>query len=318
MLALFFSTHPSTLAAPSAPPALPLAPPPPPPRLAAVDRALLLDGAPWLMRGVAYAPTPVGVAPGPTQSLDFFSGGSERNVRTFERDLPLLAAMGANALRVYHFDWGGGQSHARFFNACAAHNITVMGGFELHAHPDSAHSLNTTAGLAAARAALTAQLRNLAPPGANRTFPAATLWSVGNELNAPFNRFVCDDDDGDGPRNSGAILAHFWRTSGAILAQFGRNSSEAPPPPQTTRRASSAPTPPRSSAPSIRSARPSTSSGCSAPRRSPSTGCPPAGAPPPPGPLSHRTPFTTGTGCPPAGAPPPAGRMRGSSCSIRK
>ena len=55
-----------------------------------------------------------------------------------ERDLPLLAAMGANALRVYHFDWGGGQSHARFFNACAAHNITVMGGFELHAHPASA------------------------------------------------------------------------------------------------------------------------------------------------------------------------------------
>ena len=81
---------------------------------------------------------------------------SERNVRTFERDLPLLAAMGANALRVYHFDWGGGQSHARFFNACAAHNITVMGGFELHAHPASAHSLNTTAGLAAARAALAA------------------------------------------------------------------------------------------------------------------------------------------------------------------
>ena len=133
--------------------------------------------------------------------------------RTLERDLPLLAAMGANALRVYHFDWGGGQSHARFFNACAAHNITVMGGFELHAHPASAHSLNTTAGLGAARAALTAQLRNLAPPGANRTFPAATLWSVGNELNAPFNRFVCDDDDGDRPRNSGAILAH----SGAIL-----------------------------------------------------------------------------------------------------
>ena len=216
MLALFFSSHPSTLAAPSAPPALPPLSPPPPPRLAAVDRTLLLDGAPWLMRGVAYAPTPVGVAPGPTQSLDFFSGGSERNVRTFERDLPLLAAMGANALRVYHFDWGGGQSHARFFNACAAHNITVMGGFELHAHPDSAHSLNTTAGLAAARAALTAQLRNLAPPGANRTFPAATLWSVGNELNAPFNRFVCDDDDGDGPRNSGAIPAPFWR----ILAQL--------------------------------------------------------------------------------------------------
>ena len=283
MLALLFSSHPSTLAAPSAPPALPPLSPPPPPRLAAVDRALLLDGAPWLMRGVAYAPTPVGVAPGPTQSLDFFSGGSERNVRTFERDLPLLAAMGANALRVYHFDWGGGQSHARFFNACAAHNITVMGGFELHAHPASAHSLNTTAGLAAARAALAAQLRNLAPPGENRTFPAATLWSVGNELNAPFNRFVCDDDDGDGPRNSGAIPAPFWR-----------NSSEAPPPPQTTRRASSVPTPPRSSAPSIRSARPSTSSGCSAPRRSPSTGCPQVGA------------------------PPPAGRMRGSSCSIRK
>ena len=216
MLALLFSCHPSALAPPSAPPALPPLSQPPPPRLAAVDRALLLDGAPWLMRGVAYAPTPVGVAPGPTQSLDFFSGGSERNVRTFERDLPLLAAMGANALRVYHFDWGGGQSHARFFNACAAHNITVMGGFELHAHPDSAHSLNTTAGLAAARAALTAQLRNLAPRGANRTFPAATLWSVGNELNAPFNRFVCDDD-GDRPRNSGAIPAPFWRNSGAII-----------------------------------------------------------------------------------------------------
>ena len=37
-------------------------------------------------------------------------------------------------------------------------------------------------------------------------------------------------------RNSGAILAQFWRNSGAILAQFRRNSSDASFSPRVVRR----------------------------------------------------------------------------------
>ena len=59
------------------------------------SRRILLDGEPFLMRGVAYSPTPIGVDPG-KQSLDFFSDTYQR---IYDRDLPLMAAAGINTVR---------------------------------------------------------------------------------------------------------------------------------------------------------------------------------------------------------------------------
>ena len=68
---------PSTPPPPSPTPSAPTPPPPPPgPRLALSERGLLLDGLPHLMRGMVYSPTPIGIAPTATQSLDFFTAAA--------------------------------------------------------------------------------------------------------------------------------------------------------------------------------------------------------------------------------------------------
>ena len=67
------------------------------------NRTLLLDGAPHLLRGVAYSPTPIGTAPTATRSLDFFTA---EHAPIYERDLPRIAAIGANSVRIYAFDAG--------------------------------------------------------------------------------------------------------------------------------------------------------------------------------------------------------------------
>ena len=102
---------------PSSPP--PPSPPPRPPwspifcgaagqppcgRLVASGPNLLLDGAPFVARGVAYNPTPAGA-----DRADYLADG---NAAIWERDLPVLEALGANLLRVPPFAVDGERRHA--------------------------------------------------------------------------------------------------------------------------------------------------------------------------------------------------------------
>ena len=72
---------PSTPPPPSPTPGAPPSPPPPPGQRLTVSplsgRSLLLDGQPHLMRGMVYSPTPIGIAPTATQSLDFFTSAHQ-------------------------------------------------------------------------------------------------------------------------------------------------------------------------------------------------------------------------------------------------
>ena len=77
---------------------------------------------------VAYSPTPIGFRPSQHQTLDFFTA-EYRSI--YERDLPRMAHIGANTIRIYSLDRG--KSHVGFFDACARHNVSVIGSFGLEA-----------------------------------------------------------------------------------------------------------------------------------------------------------------------------------------
>ena len=153
-------------------------------RLRVDGRGLVLDGRKWIQRGVTYAPTPIG------QDPTAWSAGepllSAEYADMHERDVNLLADMGANNVRLYQLT---GDSSA-FLQRAHEANLTAMGGFGLYvdtANPASMF-LPTASVLQGLKDELRAALRQ-------HNHTALTFWSVGNELNGVWNNWVGDADD---------------------------------------------------------------------------------------------------------------------------
>ena len=182
---------------PSSPP--PPSPPPRPPwapilcgaagqpscgRLVASGPNLLLDGAPFVARGVAYNPTPAGA-----DRADYLADG---NAAIWARDLPVLEALGANLLRVPPFAADG--DHSAFLVEASRRALTVMGEFPLVASDfdadgefaavDDGSGATTTV-----KDRLWAQLTALQANAS--AFAALTIWAVGSELNAEWAGLLC-------------------------------------------------------------------------------------------------------------------------------
>lgn len=140
-------------------------------RLTAVDRSLSLDGHPWLMRAVTYAPTPIGDDPALGHTTGIFGADF---AALHARDFEYLQEMGANAIRVYELST---PDSADFFARAAAANMTVMAGFGLYVPAGDRASafLATPSVLERVKEELRAKLRT-------HDHPALTLWSVGNEV----------------------------------------------------------------------------------------------------------------------------------------
>ena len=164
------------------------------------NKTVLVDGAPFLFRGVAYSPTPIGIAPDEEQSLDFFT---DQFAAIYERDLPRMAAAGVNAIRIYDIRPECRRSpcrseHSRFFRACNESGIVVMGGFELSAAEyDLRVDYDVEGGLhgfETLKSKLNNQLRFLREPEpeAGELPSPIIMWTVGNEINLPQNGFICD------------------------------------------------------------------------------------------------------------------------------
>ena len=93
--------------------------------------ALTLDCEPFLMRGVAYSPAPLGDDPGYSEPWgDYFT---EEYLQLFSRDFALLASAGVNTLRLYSFKTS--VRHKHFLDMAHAQKINVMVSARLaHAH----------------------------------------------------------------------------------------------------------------------------------------------------------------------------------------
>ena len=77
------------------------------------NRVVLLDGQPFQMRGVCYAPNPIGHTGEMTPNGDFFTP-AWRTI--YLRDLPRMRAMGVNTVRVY--GWAPDGDHTEFLDLC--------------------------------------------------------------------------------------------------------------------------------------------------------------------------------------------------------
>lgn len=150
-------------------------------RMRRLGRTLYLDGKPWLMRAVCYSPVPVGWDPDWFEPYgDFFTNDY---AGIFERDIPLMAAAGVNTMRIYTLKFS--KRHRQFFDLAHQYNISILVGYDFE---DGTKSFFNTA---ETMENTQAELRKLVRSAKH---PAVVGWIVGNELNGPWNLYVCDSD----------------------------------------------------------------------------------------------------------------------------
>ncbi|MBU0510077.1 MAG: hypothetical protein KKD28_12420 [Chloroflexi bacterium] len=145
-------------------------------------RQILVNGDPFTVKGVGYAPTPIGGDPETTTPHgDYFTPDYSA---IYNRDLPLLRQMGANTIRIWGWKYNG--NHSDFLDA--AHNngtrtIYVIVSYWLDASRDISDPT--------VRQAIVAEFTQMV--AIHKNHPAVLMWAIGNELNAPW--MFGDSDD---------------------------------------------------------------------------------------------------------------------------
>lgn len=145
------------------------------------DRRLLVNGESFVVKGVGYAPTPIGQDPAFPPNGDYFTAGYHA---LYNRDLNLLRQMGANTIRLW--GWRYDADHQDFLDA--AYNDGVMPIYVIASYwLDSGRNISDPA----TRQAILAEFTSMV--AAHKSHPAVLMWAIGNELNAPW--MFGDQDD---------------------------------------------------------------------------------------------------------------------------
>ncbi|KAL1523263.1 hypothetical protein AB1Y20_018213 [Prymnesium parvum] len=154
-------------------------------RLVARNRSLHLDGnGPHFFRAVLYSPTPWGADEDLFFKTDYYNAHWPA---LFERDLQLMADMGANAVRLHGFFGvtNGLGRHTDFLDAAYKQNISVLLSYDLVGRGANAVSLFQASDREVAAQALKTYL--LAAK-----HPAVVLVFLGDSINRLNAGFVCD------------------------------------------------------------------------------------------------------------------------------
>lgn len=120
-------------------------------------RRLLVDGAPFTVRGVNYSPLE-SYAKRETSPPDIFY---EAHRAVWARDLPRIATLGANVVRVYNWDPGLHDGDLSFLDACAENGLRVVLGISNYFYDNPA------------------ALPDIVKQAASH--PALLMWAVTNE-----------------------------------------------------------------------------------------------------------------------------------------
>jgi hypothetical protein len=163
-----------------------------------VNRTILVDGLPYILKGVGYAPTPIGVDPEVTPPYgDYFTSDYSS---IYLRDFPLLRQMGANTIRLW--GWNNQANHTDFLNKAynnGVNPIRVIVTFWMD--PSYYPDISSTT----ARTQIISAFRNMV--ALNKDNPAVLMWSIGNEANAPW-QYGSHLDDLFSLINEMALAAH--------------------------------------------------------------------------------------------------------------
>jgi hypothetical protein len=139
-------------------------------------RQILVDGAPFTIKGVGYAPVPICIDPTTTPPYGNYFTSDYSYI--YNRDLPLLRQMGANTCRLW--GWNNQSDHTDFLDKAyndGVNPIYVIVTFWMEpwyydiTDPD-------------VREAVKCAFRQMV--AAHKNHPAVLMWSIGNELNAPW------------------------------------------------------------------------------------------------------------------------------------
>ncbi len=144
--------------------------------LAIDGRHILVNGAPFTVKGVGYSPVPIGNDPAILGHNDYFTSNY---AAIYNRDLPLLRQMGANTIRLW--GWNNTADHNDFLNKAYNNGtdpIYVIVSFWMEPGDWSYPDISSPA----ARAKIKADFRNMV--ATNKNHPAVLMWAIGNELNA--------------------------------------------------------------------------------------------------------------------------------------
>jgi len=145
-------------------------------RIMISDQSLSVNDAPFQVKGVGYSPTPIGHDPEIRAPFgDYFTSDYQK---IHERDFPLLRVMGANTLRLWH--WDSNADHTKFLDA--AYNdgndaMFVIAGFWISAgfniDPNDAQN---------DREKIKQEFLDMVQ--IHKNHPAILMWCIGNEVNA--------------------------------------------------------------------------------------------------------------------------------------
>jgi len=128
-----------------------------------------VNGKVLTVKGVCYAPTPIGESPESQSPYgDYFTSGYRQ---IYSRDLPLLKTMGCNVVRLY--GWNKDADHEDFLNECRNNGIYVIVGFWINGGQDLSNSTVRQK----IKDDFVTMVRN------NKNHPAVLFWSAGNEMN---------------------------------------------------------------------------------------------------------------------------------------
>jgi uncharacterized protein (TIGR03437 family) len=147
------------------------------------DSRLLLDGRPFVVRGVVYGNVPIG---------GVWADSIESSGCLFARDLPLIAGLGANTVRTLALVPPGSRA---FSQALATNDLYWLAGFPLDRFFDARRSLASEAGQGAAsepspgselRSRILGEFRAYVEAWKNE--PRLVAFVFGNEVDAGYER----------------------------------------------------------------------------------------------------------------------------------
>ncbi len=139
-------------------------------------KQLLVNGTPFTVKGVVYSPVPIGEDPNVSPYGDYFTASYSA---LHNRDLPVLRTLGANAVRLYH--WEKTADHFNFLDQAyngGSSPIYVIAGYWINEGLDIDPVSPTNV-----RNQIKADFQEMV--AAHKDHPAILMWSVGHNLNLP-------------------------------------------------------------------------------------------------------------------------------------
>ncbi|MCD4782295.1 MAG: hypothetical protein K8T10_00540 [Candidatus Eremiobacteraeota bacterium] len=137
-----------------------------------LGRQILINGVIFIVKGVCYAPTPIGSSPETDPPWgDYFTVGYNE---IYSRDIPLLRQMNCNTIKTY--GWSGDADHTDFLDKCYNNGnspIYVIVGFWINGGQNLSDP--------AVRKNINDDFIKMV--GNNKDHPAILMWCVGNEMN---------------------------------------------------------------------------------------------------------------------------------------